>query len=185
VVFQKNFGEESAENVTAQFQSLLKEEESPELDRIYQILRNEPVKRWGDLLSRFPEYMPQQLEKIDRMEKILGTVALYGMNLPKSSLCAFDLARAANLAAVGCGLGYIPRADAQQMLEQVSARAQEIYSGWSDYFAGYTIGRGLWAWKAGRYVLMDAPAVRNVCRVLLFSPESPYRGLRFDGSREG
>ncbi len=177
-MYASSWGDPSYETLAEQVGHLVEGDQEEFLNQVNRILRAYPKSEWAGQASRLGGLDSSTLDKLERAEEILGMMAIYEIPHPES-LAAFDLVRAANLVFVSIGLGYTRFSQDEGLLEQIAEKASGIYSGWAEYYGGYLLGRGLWAWSQGKYLLMNAPAVRNTCRVLLKAEESPMNRIPF------
>ncbi|GAA5612354.1 DUF1266 domain-containing protein [Streptomyces platensis] len=93
------------------------------------------------------------------------------------SLVALDHAHAVNLVRWGLSARLCAPPQAEQAVQQVAARAREVYGSWEEFAAGYALGRML-AFDNGWFGPQYAEAV-HLHRVLTQDPSSPWRGLPF------
>ncbi|USA00399.1 DUF1266 domain-containing protein [Streptomyces lydicamycinicus] len=93
------------------------------------------------------------------------------------SLVALDHAHAVSLVRWGLGARLCAPHQAEQAVQQVAARAREVYGSWEEFAAGYALGRML-AFDNGWFGPQYAEAV-HLHRVLTQDPSSPWRGLPF------
>ncbi|MFF4602539.1 DUF1266 domain-containing protein [Streptomyces sp. NPDC001339] len=116
-------------------------------------------------------------ELVTAYEQRLRTEGLLPADGRVVSLRALDHAHAVGLVRWGLSARLCTPQQAEQAVQQVAARAREVYGSWEEYAAGYLLGR-LLAFDNGWFGPQYAEAV-HLHRVLTQDPSSPWRALPF------
>lgn len=120
---------------------------------------------------------PAAPELVTRYEERFRADGLLPADGRVVSLVALDHAHAVNLVRWGLSARLCAPPQAEQAVQQVAARAREVYGSWEEFAAGYALGRML-AFDNGWFGPQYAEAV-HLHRVLTQDPSSPWRGLPF------
>ena len=138
--------------------------------------RTRPARRGGRGLPG-RRGIPAVPELVTRYEERFRADGLLPAGGRVVSLVALDHAHAVNLVRWGLGARLCAPPQAEQAVQQVAARAREVYGSWEEFAAGYALGRML-AYDNGWFGPQYAEAV-HLHRVLTQDPSSPWRGLPF------
>jgi len=85
---------------------------------------------------------------------------------------AWDYGRTAVIARRSVHLGYIKEHEAWEFMKAAAENAEQVYSGWRDYLAGYVLGRAIGYGNDSRDMVVEL-------KYLLNSRYSPLREIVF------
>lgn len=118
-------------------------------------------------------------ERISRYESRFRADGMLPASGPTSAvrdLRAYDWGRAVNQARWGLRLGYCDRATAERAVLRAGQLCAEHYASWADLSVAFCLGRAL-LFDDEDFEMMYVAALREPHRMLLSTPDSPWRQL--------
>ena len=138
------------------------------------------ITEWGLQNNSSPEEIKQLHDTVGlvvRYEERFKADGLLGQNDFVTTAFAWDLGRAVNMAKWGLTTGYCDYLTAELMTLEAGSVAREYYQSWSEFSAGYIMGRVL-HFDEGTFGEWYQ-SVLEVHRILLNDPASPWLNIDF------
>lgn len=152
-------------------------------DLLLTVMRQCPADQLEEFLCKHASLSEENAHKLAEFaQSTMAEYGRYGFSLPDTTVYAWDLAHAANLALCGYRAGYFHKGEALAYMNRAGEIANRHYHSWEEYAAAFLFGRHLGLHfsrdGAASQKLLDAELQR--LNVLIRSPHSFYRAIRFD-----